>query len=214
MKTLKHWDIVNSINWSENCEQHRYYETAKRELMRRYSVETMEHFDNFVRAKYRELVQRLEQFAQDNNVGIPGEFSGDDSFDDMVNHVIGRGETFYNSVMENPELLNGMHFVESFSYCVPSKHDYKYLASDYHKEQAVECINDLARIVRENNPDADDLDTIKDIMARMLLIVAGNFSEATRGFPQSIYDRYYTFKSNDCHARFSNVISDCKVHLC
>jgi len=126
MTIHKFWEIVRHIDWVTNCRNHRYYDAAKNMLMDKYSYETMREFSNMFDKLKTELGGRISD--HDSVIaGRVGNYSGDDSFDDMISHVIGCGEGTYNTVMLNPLVLNEMEFVESFAYCIPHAGDYQYL---------------------------------------------------------------------------------------
>jgi predicted ATP-dependent endonuclease of OLD family len=49
------------------------------------------------------------------------EYFSDDSWDDLSSYIVSKGKDFYNSVKENPEIINQMlkdiSYSESFNYC-------------------------------------------------------------------------------------------------
>lgn len=210
------WNIVKRINWLANCTQRRYYYDAKKMLMHEYSPETMKEFsDQFCNLKAA-LSDCIDAYDEATGERV-GNYGGDDSFDDMLSHVVGCGKDAYDAVLKDPTILNEMKYVESFAYCIPYGDDYQNIDPAHYQKWAREAITELASIVQANDIDAETADTIKDIMARMLFMVSGNFTEATRGFTKTgngtTYTRYCNFKGNTSYARFANVISDCKQYM-
>lgn len=203
------WDYVEEINWALLSKKKRGYKAGKLYMLENFTAKRGKEISDFVNERFSELYKCIEKFERANDTHCGG-YGGDDSFGDMIHHVIGLGEAKFNEIMEDPSKLNGMDFVESFSYCMPYKEDYKMLKEDYHVDRAKTAVVDLARIVTENAPSGQDVMVIKELMNRFLLMIAGDIHSALEDYNyDNDYSRYYQFEANDCHASFANYISDC-----
>ena len=206
------WNYIEEINWAERSQKRRGYEDAKMYMLENFTEKRCKEIDAFVRERHNELYTRINEYERANDTHC-GDYGGDDSFGDMIHHVIGLGEAKFNEIMEDPTKLNGMDFVESFGYVMPYDEDYKMLNDDYHLDRAKKAVVELARIVAENKPSGDDVRTIKELMDRFLTMLAGDFKEACQDFDRATYSRYHEFEANDCHASFANYIGDCKQFM-
>ena len=75
-------------------------------------------FNEWYRAKYNELVNAYNVATTDTGERY-GNYGGDDSFSDMIHHVMGLGQEYYNAVQADFSLLDRLEPVESFAYCIP-----------------------------------------------------------------------------------------------
>jgi len=117
------WTIIASLDWHKRSNnEERAYEKIKFNLMQGYSPKIACQVRDFVDARVGELYVAHAKFAEDGNTA--GNYGGDDSFSDMMYHVVGMGEAKYKAVMKDMNKLNSIKWVESFSYALPYKHDY------------------------------------------------------------------------------------------
>jgi len=203
------WKYIEEINWALLSKKKRGYEEGKRYMLENFTAKRGNEISEFIAKRFKELYKRIEKYEQANDTHC-GDYGGDDSFGDMIHHVIGLGEAKFNEIMEDPSKLNGMDFVESFGYCMPYEEDYKMLSEDYHVERAKQAVVELARIATENAPSGQDVMVIKELMDRFLLIIAGDVHAAMEDYDhENDYSRLYQFEANDCMAQFANYISDC-----
>lgn len=204
------WNYIKRMNWATACKKRQGYYDVKNYLLHSYSKDIIDELEAFARERVSELIARVDKYDDENNARS-GDYGGDDSHGDMMYHVIGLGEDKFNEIMADPSKLNGMDFTESFNYCFPYRDDYKAMKLEYHQDRARECLGELVRIVKENEPSADDLRIIGELIARFMSILAGDIKPAFEGYSyDKDYDRYYKFDSNDCSAMFSNYLNDCK----
>jgi len=206
------WKDIEEINWAERSQEQRGYENGKRYVLENFTQARCNKISEFISARFDQLYGRVEQYEQANNCHC-GNYSGDDSFGDMIHHAIGLGEGYFNSVMENPKLLDELDYTESFSYCLPYESDFEMLKDGYFQKKAGDCLVELARILKENNPSNGDVEIIVEIMARFGAMVLGDFTTALKGFTPKLYSRYYQFESNDQGALFSNILGDCQKFI-
>lgn len=207
------WKYIEELNWALLSKKKRGYEEGKRYMLENFTAKRGKEISDFVNERFSELYKCIEKFEHANDTHC-GSYGGDDSFGDMIHHVIGLGKDKFNEIMEDPSKLNGMDFVESFSYCMPYEEDYKMLSEDYHVERATQAVVELARMVTENAPSGQDVMVIKELMNRFLLIIAGDVHGAMEDYNyENDYNRYYEFEANDQCARFANYISDCYKYM-
>lgn len=207
------WNFIKQINWAEVSKGKYDSETVKRTLMETFTEKTCKEIRAFVESRQGELYTRIEQYEKENDCRV-GEYGGDDSFGDMISHVVGLGEDKFNEVMKDPSVLNGMAFVECFNYCLPYDGDYVLLSEDHHIDRAKLAIAALAEIVANDEPmGADSVRIVKDLMMRFMTILEGDSKAAVEDFDKRLYSRFCNFDGNDHHAMFANYLSDVKRFL-
>jgi hypothetical protein len=116
------WALIEEINWKSRSRTRRGYEGGKQFLLDNFTKETCDALRDFAKKQKNALYVRVANYESD--YGRCGNYGGDDSYDDMLWHVVGLGEDVYNMIMDNPKLLDRIDFVESFSYCFPFEDDY------------------------------------------------------------------------------------------
>ncbi len=117
------WTIIESFSWDvRSHNEERAYNKIKFEFMQRHSEKVAGQVRDFVDARFNELYKAYDKFAEDGSTA--GHYGGDDSFSDMMHHVVGMGEKTFNAVMKDMNKLNSIKWVESFSYALPYKTDY------------------------------------------------------------------------------------------
>jgi hypothetical protein len=127
------WAEVEKIGWSKTTS----VKKAKRLLLKTWTLEKSKR----MRAAFDELRDPL----YDACASVEG--VGDDSFGDLLAHIIGLGKAEYERVLANPKLaqarVDAGDFVESFSYCLPYEEDYKTLDPRYYVKWAQDICKDL-----------------------------------------------------------------------
>jgi hypothetical protein len=117
------WDIIEGMNWIVECKNRRGYENMRKKFKKKYPVETAIAVRNFSAAKHNALYRAVDKYEAEH--GHLGNYGGDDSFGDLLDHAIGLGEAFYNAVLEDPSQLAKLNYVENFMYAVPYADDYE-----------------------------------------------------------------------------------------
>lgn len=122
MEIDRFWAIVAKAEW----EKHKDFRISQRRL--RQELPTLEDLDAFgncfskLRATLAARIEKAERHG-DDRLGL-----GDDSFSDLIAHIVGLGRDEYQACIENPKraIVRGNHhdFTESFSYAVPHKEHY------------------------------------------------------------------------------------------
>ena len=118
MTDKEFWDIIEPYGWGTKTTD---YKAIKIDLMRRLSP------DQAVSLKDKFLSLRE---ALDQRMGIFIEGLGDDSYSDLLAHIIGMGREEYAAVMANPlkgkQRSDNLEYTESFLYSLPYETDYLY----------------------------------------------------------------------------------------
>ena len=119
------WWIIEEAGWGKFDFD---YKRIKAYLMGRMDFQTSETFMKAYDKKYSDLERAVDRYldnrdGQRRGHGLP--FSGDDSFGDMIAHVIGLGKDFYEQAVKDPSFIRNLDIKESFAYCLPYKQDYE-----------------------------------------------------------------------------------------
>ena len=136
------WALIEEINWKSRSRTRRGYEGGKQFLLDNFTKETCDALRDFAKKQKDALYKRVDTYQKENNCSC-GDWGGDDSFGDMLWHVVGLGEDIYNMIMDNPKLLDRIDFVESFSYCLSYEYEYEKELDDPELRDAKELIRAL-----------------------------------------------------------------------
>ena len=115
--SVNYWKVLEFADW-KNCKD---YELIGKRMRQVFAPETLDKAEAFYNSKLDELQRVLEDHAE-KKTGDRNDYFGlsDDSFWDLRAHIIGLGEKFYQSVLENPEIAKKMadqdDFEENFGY--------------------------------------------------------------------------------------------------
>lgn len=205
----KSWEILDSVNWEQNCKTVNSA-TLKIRLMKRYSQEEILEAGKFQSKMSKALSQKINAYEDDN--GHLGNYGGDDSYGDLLDHIVGCGQAKYNAIIEDPKLAGSVKYVENFAYVIPYfKADWYNLVPEYWIAKAEGCKSDLMNYVEPS-------DEVAELIARFRHATQNDFVQATegfqvdsdpsRGYNTELYDRYYEFEGNQHMAKFSNILVD------
>lgn len=201
------WAFIEAANWAKRSQEKRGYEAVKKFLMDTYTQAVNKKIVAFIDERFGELDDAIVAYEKRTGVRAGG-YGGDDSYGDMISHAIGLGQEYFETVLAYPVHLEGLDFVESFAYCLPHDDDYEKLEPDFRKARGVEAIQEIARIIKDNNPDTESLETMRQMLNRFVFMAGGDFAEAKRGWSDDRFNEYYKFSANDRQAMFSNYLSD------
>jgi len=215
-----YWNIIAGMGWAKaTLDPNGRVDTSamKREFMETYSEKIAAQFNEWYRAKYRELVNAYDAAEKETGKRY-GNFGGDDSFGDMMDHIMGLREEYYNTVMADFKLLNNLDPVESFAYCIPytsdTMNDYDDLKPKTHKKQAKRALKAAVKNAMLDGMTTSDLVTLADTMKRLTLIMAGKFDEAVGDLDfDKDYGTYYGYDGCDNGAQYANTMFDCKKYM-
>lgn len=132
------WSLVNEIGWGTKTTD---YESVESFLMNKYSWEQCEEFrmiaHNFQNDLYKSCFSVVKSL-------------GDDSFNDLLYHIVGLGHEEYQKVLKKPSLANERaikyDFKESFIYCFPHKHDYEKKNLSHHTKFATDIVDSVNHV--------------------------------------------------------------------
>jgi len=118
------WEIVKTVGWNSDGD----YEAGKAILLDKFkNFEEAQEFDAVLRSVKGELEQGQIEWCQENWEKRTCDL-GDDSFSDLLYHIVGLGCEAFEHATANPwdvvKRARSYDFQESFSYCVPWKEDY------------------------------------------------------------------------------------------
>jgi len=109
-----YWKLVEDANWKSD---HSYKRILNEWL--KLPEDTFEELKKFIDKKASMLYKKYGPawLGQD---GGPGINASDDSWNDLIHDVIGRGEHFYNTVTVEKlrEMADNYDYKESFAYCL------------------------------------------------------------------------------------------------
>ena len=160
MNTKKMWNMIAAINWAFHSKQKRGYENAKESILDHFDVDACRQIRLFVSDRKQELTKAIDAYDCVASVRV-GNYGGDDSFDDMISHVVGLGEHIFGMVVDNPKLLNDIDYTESFMYCLPYEDDLK--PHNPELEEAKEVIRTLIETLKEDGQFG--IDVVTDALA-------------------------------------------------
>jgi len=138
------WTIIESLDWHNRSHtEERAYDKIKFEFMHNYSERIAGQVREFVNARLSELYTAHDKYTESGVTA--GYYGGDDSFSDMMNHVVGMGQKTFNAVMKDMTKLNKIKWVESFSYALPytgeKMNDYENISLADDSERLEEAIH-------------------------------------------------------------------------
>lgn len=155
MSDSEFWKLVDALGWGKDHS----YKRIKAYILKNWSKEQVTEFKKVKDKLYDALYKRL--FDEVEGVG-------DDSFSDLLNHIIGLGKREYDANMKDPsraqKRVNKYDFQESFSYAIPYEDDWKKL------ERGVAGLNTIT-IALENWEGGLGSDLYKPVQKELKMIV-------------------------------------------
>jgi len=136
MEKKKFWEIVESLNWKEASEIEKLaIDSVKLNLLVTLSPNEVVGFGNYFSEVYRLVEKHVDTALDDCDAYV-----SDDSFSDLISHIIGLGEDFMNKAFDDYQVIRDLadsgDYVESFSYLIPSIEDYEKLNKGHYAELA------------------------------------------------------------------------------
>ncbi len=159
MSVQEFWNLTEPYGWGTKT---RDYKAIKKDLMSKLTPEQA----NEMRATFDQLKGKLyhvvTKFEKDNHVSAD---VGDDSFSDLLCHIIGLGKAEYEECLKDPmrvvERGQKGKFTESFGYALPWKADYKDLDVGKYVKWANEIIAVYENVLKADEDDIPWLPKIK-----------------------------------------------------
>lgn len=121
-KLDKFWNLVEQIGWGTDTTD---YYSVMCGLLHCLTDEQAQEVNNIYYFLRNLLYQRLDSHEKELwSSGREGYGCSDDSFSDLISHIIGLGKDEFEKCMKDPmsalERVRSKNFKESFSYCFPS----------------------------------------------------------------------------------------------
>lgn len=118
------WALVDKIGWGKSY-QTLDTDVVKYRLAASLGLERSEAFSAWVDTKEHALYRAIDNWEKKFHKNFD---LGDDSFGDLISHIVGCGKAEYDAILANPGLAYDRarkdNFGEKFSYCVPSKYTF------------------------------------------------------------------------------------------
>lgn len=207
----KFWDFVRRCEWPKDHD----YERIKMKMLRTLTKQEVESYKDAL-GKFR---NKLSTKLTDVVSGV-----GDDSYSDLLAHIVGSGKELYDAVMDDPsiaqKIIDNYDYRESFLYAFPYEDDWKMLDKKPHIERAQEAIEILS------NPDlvkaikSEAVATLyKDILNRLKLVLNNKFEKAVDGWSKQSYRGWSAFTDEvfdvdpGIHHGPPNVLNDVKQYF-
>lgn len=116
------WAIIEGLGWGRRTTNHK---AIQKDLMSRLSPQQADKMRRLLDKKTSQLARSITLWEKENET-LP---VGDDSYSDLLAHIVGMGRKEFEKTLRNPELAYERalkdDFKESFSYAVPDAADYR-----------------------------------------------------------------------------------------
>ena len=107
---MNYWKVIEFANWPEN-------HAAGEEMKDLFKKGALLKMHDFYHEKEKELQNRLEDHSEDITGNRHAYFGLNDSYSDLLSHIVGLGEKFFSSVLKNPEIARRMLVERNFEEC-------------------------------------------------------------------------------------------------
>ena len=109
------WSLIEQMGWGRTSQN---YDALAREWYAKLGKDGMNVLRNFVGSRVSDLYHAVEKYEA---TGKDIDIGSDDGMSDLLHHVVGLGESYFKSYMDNPKLLARRYregeYKESFAYC-------------------------------------------------------------------------------------------------
>jgi hypothetical protein len=97
MNQTTFWSIVESSGWGTKTQDHK---KLQKELLKKLTKREAEHVREIFEQLKSKLYDKVTNWEEEteNSVGL-----GDDSFDDLLSHIVGLGKQEYEATMMDPQ---------------------------------------------------------------------------------------------------------------
>lgn len=199
MSDSEFWSLVQKLGWGTRTTDSKMLSKA---IMARYTPEQCngirQAFSKFKSA----LNKKTQQWEQANEVNIA---VSEDSFDDLLSHIVGLGHQVYEASFNNPKLVDqrasARKYTESFAYALPTADDFDNFDVKRYQDWAKRQIESYLKEIRK--PDLRPLlPLVKRVTDLLKVMVRGDYraflmSETEgRKLAEDIEKAYVRF----CHA--------------
>ena len=113
------WNLTKVLGWGTRSTD---YKAMSKYIMRTFTRKESDDLQDVFGKLKDKLSVALDKWSRDEsnqlNVG------GDDSYSDLLSHIIGMGKQQYNAVLKDPSIANSIRYRESFAYVFPFDDDW------------------------------------------------------------------------------------------
>ena len=175
MDINRFWSLVEQIDWATRSKGST--DEGKRFVLGLLSQEEAEAFRDQMQALESDLSRRFDAYAAEKGVqyGL-----GDDSWSDMLSHIIGLGREEYEANLAHPSLAlaraNAGDYRESFHYIIPWGDDYEVDKLPHFMEWAGGLVEEYTSV--QELPVSDEVKKKAARLATLLTPMAGGDVEA------------------------------------
>jgi hypothetical protein len=217
------WAILESLNWPAIAKVKGRVSSAsiQRKMIKSYSSYHILEACRFARTLRANLEKAYDVWCHTYQTR-PGSFGGDDSFGDMMWHVIGMGREYYNMVLTDFNLLNSLDYREGFQYLmIEDRRDLEEFELHYHMTRCEQALGKLTVMAAKYRHYLND-PVYLELRDRFIAILKSDCEENTTlscvrdlagGGQSAAYQRFYTGWEHNESAYFANVLSDMCSHL-
>lgn len=208
----KMWNLIGALGWVESGYDYEGIEN----LLQQQDDDTIHSLREFVGERINDLSERVESFEQHNDERC-GNYGGDDSWHDMLCHVVGMGKFTFDTIMNSPRRLNGVDYKENFLYAIPHDTEYTRLGRtlDFHQEQAANCLQSLVHDYKDDLSPRD-INAIEMLARRMRALLEGDIVTACEGLTgrrddparRELYNSMCNWPANHRMAMYANTLQD------
>lgn len=148
------WSFTEPYGWGTKTTD---FKEIKKDLMRRLTAEQAhafrKSFEEYRGALYKACFHTVEG-------------CGDDSFSDLISHIVGLGRKEYEATLANPRLAQNRcrenKYTESFAYAIPSKDSYEDITIEHYLKWAADIIEVYGKILDASEDDIPWLPKLRD----------------------------------------------------
>jgi len=206
------WDCIEAVRWPEVCKDHSPTRIQRHWKNCGFSRGKIFAASRFAQKMYNELMDKVDTFEQENAEKC-GNYGGDDSYSDMLWHVVGCGRKTYHAIYADPTLLNGFRYTESFAYVLFREYDdWEQFELMHHHASIYRALGGLSYMKHQHGGEMpqEAKEVAKEMERRLFLVLdKGDVKGACGDFADpKTYDRFYKFEGNTESAMFANVLND------
>lgn len=175
MPEARFWALVDSLGWGTKTTN---YRALKKELVRNMSPNEAEEMRTTFAQMTANLSRVLSRWEEEGyewgQSGNPRAFGlGDDSWNDLLAHIVGLGKREYKAVLADPmkawNRARKGDFKESFAYALPYSSDYALLDVSQYIQRAAPFLELLEWLISQ--PETKEIRRALDTLLEGLLLL-------------------------------------------
>jgi hypothetical protein len=163
------YNVIEFMEWSKNSEKINDFDKIKSAMIRIFSPYILEKFKDKIDNTYEKIDKVLSEHNASKSLS-------DESYTDLVYHIIGLGENMVKMVLKYPltakKIIDRNEVKESFELCIPEKEDYQNISEFYYHEWAEGLLNEIK--INEKNIARSDLMKLRRVTRVLNLISSDN----------------------------------------